>query len=104
MTGTSTRIACEIDLDADGKQCGFLRLPHSVHRSAYGWLPFPVVCIKNGAGPTAYLQAGIHGDGRQGETVSVHGSTTRGTAAGARQGAPMTRDGRGQSGARAVWG
>ena len=31
-----TRIASEVDFDKEGKQHGFLRLPHSTHRSAYG--------------------------------------------------------------------
>jgi uncharacterized protein len=29
-----TAIHKEIDLDADGRRVGYLRLPHSVHRSA----------------------------------------------------------------------
>ena len=67
MSDQKTRISCEIDFDKDGKQNGFLRLPYSVHRSAYGWLPFPVICIKNGEGPTAYLQSGNHGDEYEGQ-------------------------------------
>ena len=43
-------ISSEIDYKADGKQTGYLRLPHSVHRSAYGWIPIPIVQIKNGEG------------------------------------------------------
>ncbi|MFT7596646.1 MAG: hypothetical protein ACI8R4_003983 [Paracoccaceae bacterium] len=35
---TQTRITAEVDFDANGKQCGYLRLPHSVRRPAYGWL------------------------------------------------------------------
>lgn len=45
MTDTSkpnNPIRSEIDLDADGKYVGYLRLPHSVHRSAYGWIPIPI--------------------------------------------------------------
>ena len=36
MPAARSRLSPDIDLDADGKQTGFLRLPHSVHRSAYG--------------------------------------------------------------------
>jgi len=43
-------VRSEIDFDTDGKHYGYLRLPHSVHRSAYGWIPVPVVMIKNGEG------------------------------------------------------
>ncbi len=41
----------DIDLEGEGKACGFLRVPHSVHRSAYGYIPIPIVRIKNGTGP-----------------------------------------------------
>ena len=69
MPEHKTRISCEIDFEKDGKQTGFLRMPYSVHRSAYGWLPFPVICIKNGDGPTAYLQSGNHGDEYEGQVT-----------------------------------
>ncbi|MBT6273602.1 MAG: deacylase [Chromatiales bacterium] len=60
-------ITSGIDFDAVGKQCDFLRLPHSVTRSAYGWLPSPIVCVKNGDGPTVLLMAGVHGDEFEGQ-------------------------------------
>ncbi|NNK77792.1 MAG: succinylglutamate desuccinylase [Litoreibacter sp.] len=60
-------ITSEVDFDATGKRTGFLRVPHSVHRSAYGWLPVPVVSIKNGAGPTLLLLGGTHGDEYEGQ-------------------------------------
>lgn len=60
-------IDSDVDFDAEGKQTGFLRLPHSVHRSAYGWIPIPIVTIKNGEGPTALLMAGNHGDEYEGQ-------------------------------------
>ncbi len=62
-----TQIQSEIDLDLDGKQYGYLRVPYSVHRSAYGWLPVPIISIKNGAGPTVLLMAGNHGDEYEGQ-------------------------------------
>jgi len=58
---------CDIDLHADGKDCGYVRLPHSVHRSAYGWIPIPIVRIANGAGPRVLLVAGNHGDEWEGQ-------------------------------------
>jgi predicted deacylase len=63
----TTRITSEVDLDSDGQQQGFLRLPHSVHRSAYGWIPIPIIVIKNGPGPTVLLTAGNHGDEYEGQ-------------------------------------
>jgi predicted deacylase len=62
-----TRIWTPIDFGADGKQSDCLRLPHSSDLSAYGWIPIPLVCIKNGTGPTALLVAGNHGDEYEGQ-------------------------------------
>ncbi len=45
-----TLITSEVDFNRPGKQTGFLRIPHSVHRSAYGWIPVPVVVIARGEG------------------------------------------------------
>jgi len=64
-----TLITCELDFDAPGKHAGFLRLPHSVHRSAYGWIGVPIVCINNGVGPTLLLMGGNHGDEYEGQTA-----------------------------------
>lgn len=63
----STQITSEVDFDASGKQAGYLRVPHSVHRSAYGWIPVPVSVIKNGEGPTLVITAGVHGDEYEGQ-------------------------------------
>ena len=64
---TKTLISTDVGYEQDGRQCGYLRLPHSVHRSAYGWIPIPVVVIKNGEGPTALLISGNHGDEYEGQ-------------------------------------
>ena len=64
-----SRLSTRIDFDRDGKQCDYLQLPHSVHRSAYGWLPVPLVCIKNGTGPTVLLVSGVHGDEYEGQVT-----------------------------------
>ena len=58
---------CDIDLQAQGMATGFVRLPHSVHRSAYGWIPIPIVSIRNGAGPRVLIVAGNHGDEWEGQ-------------------------------------
>ncbi|MBS9718179.1 succinylglutamate desuccinylase/aspartoacylase family protein [Pseudohalocynthiibacter aestuariivivens] len=55
-------IRSDIDLEVDGKQTGYLRLPHSVHRSANGQILIPAVMVRSGNGPTALLIAGNHGD------------------------------------------
>ncbi|WP_137919308.1 succinylglutamate desuccinylase/aspartoacylase family protein [Hydrogenophaga sp. 2FB] len=59
----------EVDFDAEGKQCGYLRLPHSVHRSAYGWIPVPVASIRNGPGPVVLVMGGNHGDEYEGQLI-----------------------------------
>lgn len=66
MAGKS-RISSDIDFERDGKQQSFLRLPHSVHRSAYGWIAIPIIVIRNGEGPTVLLTAGNHGDEYEGQ-------------------------------------
>ena len=62
-----SRLAADIDLFAEGKATGFVRVPHSVHRSAYGWIPIPIVRIRNGDGPNVLMQAGNHGDEWEGQ-------------------------------------
>ncbi|MEM5461076.1 succinylglutamate desuccinylase/aspartoacylase family protein [Paraburkholderia phytofirmans] len=64
-----TRIWTPVDFNRDGKQTGSLRLPISNDLSAYGWIPIPIVCIRNGSGPTAVLIAGTHGDEYEGEVA-----------------------------------
>ncbi|MGF6731648.1 putative deacylase [Paraburkholderia youngii] len=65
----SNPIRSELDLDAQGKHAGYLRLPHSVHRSAYGWLPIPIASIHNGTGPVVLIMAGNHGDEYEGQIL-----------------------------------
>lgn len=64
---TGTLITSEMDFDCAGKQAGYLRVPHSTHRSAYGWIPVPITVIRNGDGPTLVISAGVHGDEYEGQ-------------------------------------
>lgn len=64
-----SRLVCEVDFEKDGKQTGFVRLFHSVHASAYGFIPIPIVVVKNGEGPTALLVSGNHGDEYEGQVA-----------------------------------
>ena len=66
---TKSRVVPEFDLHGPGKRHGFLRLFHSVHRSAYGFIPFPAGVVCGGPGPTALLVAGNHGDEWEGQVV-----------------------------------
>jgi predicted deacylase len=64
-----TALVSEVDFDAAGAQYGFIRLFHSVHRSAYGYIPIPIVVLKNGTGPTALFVSGTHGDEYEGQVA-----------------------------------
>jgi predicted deacylase len=66
---SETQVIAEIDFDRDGTHAGYLRVPHSVHRSAYGWIPLPVISIRNGAGPVILLMGGNHGDEYEGQVA-----------------------------------
>ncbi|GAB4176665.1 MAG: succinylglutamate desuccinylase/aspartoacylase family protein [Thalassobaculales bacterium] len=66
----SSRLVPEFDLFVgEGKRTGFIRIPHSVHRSAYGFIPLPVATIANGPGPVVLLTAGNHGDEYEGQVA-----------------------------------
>jgi predicted deacylase len=68
MTAKS-RLIPEVDFDKPGAQYGFVRLFHSVHRSAYGYIPIPIVVLKNGEGPTVLFVSGTHGDEYEGQVA-----------------------------------
>lgn len=62
-----SRISTGIDFSRDGAQHGFLSVPLSTHRSAYGRIQIPIACLKNGVGPSVLLMAGNHGDEYEGQ-------------------------------------
>jgi predicted deacylase len=64
-----SRVWTALDFDRDGKQADALHVPHSVDFSAYGTVAIPIVCIRNGDGPTALLTAGNHGDEYEGQVA-----------------------------------
>lgn len=61
-----SRISNPIDFDRDGRQAGYLRAPLSRNTSGWGVVEIPIVCIKNGSGPTILFTGGIHGDEYEG--------------------------------------
>ena len=69
MSESLSSIEPTIDFSAPGEHNGFLKLPHSVHRSAMGYIPIPVVSFKNGTGPVILLTAGVHGDEYEGQVT-----------------------------------
>jgi len=64
-----TQVTATVDFGATGKQSGWLRVPHSVTRSAYGVIPVPITLFRNGDGPSILLTAGTHGDEYEGQVV-----------------------------------
>jgi predicted deacylase len=62
-----TRIWTDVDFEKPGKQVGWLSLPHSVTRSAYGNIMIPIAVVSGGRGPTALFMAGNHGDEYEGQ-------------------------------------
>jgi predicted deacylase len=66
-----SRLTTEINFEQSGRQCGFLSVPFSTHESAYGRIQLPLVCLKNGEGPTALLVAGNHGDEYEGQIALI---------------------------------
>lgn len=54
-------VQTSIDFEKEGKQVGFLRVPHSRNSSAWGKVLLPITAIKNGSGPTVFLAGGNHG-------------------------------------------
>jgi predicted deacylase len=69
MSTTPTRISCSIDLEKPGRQVGYLGVSHSDNAHAYGIIPVPIVCIRNGYGPTVLITAGNHGDEHEGPLI-----------------------------------
>lgn len=63
----SARDWTEFDAEMDGKHFSWIKIGHSVNKSGYGVIPIPITIIKNGAGPTLLLQAGVHGDEYEGQ-------------------------------------
>jgi predicted deacylase len=74
MAGTG--ITTDIDLDRDGRAYGYLRVPASTERAPFGWIPTPIVSIKNGNGPCVVLIGGCHGDEYEGQVLAAKLAST----------------------------
>ena len=59
-------ITTTVDLERDGIQHGFLKLPYSRDDSAWGAVMTPIAVVKRGKGPTALLTGANHGDEYEG--------------------------------------
>jgi predicted deacylase len=64
-------VLATLDVDAPGKQFGLLQVPRSTNESGWSNLFVPIVCIKNGEGPTALVLGGNHGDEPEGQIAAL---------------------------------
>jgi len=62
-------IRCGLDFEREGKQFGNIELRFSSNEHAFDTIPFPIVTLKNGDGPTLLLSAGNHGDEYEGQVI-----------------------------------
>ncbi|MEX2647543.1 MAG: succinylglutamate desuccinylase/aspartoacylase family protein [Alphaproteobacteria bacterium] len=68
MTGF-TSVTTDINYERDGKQVGNLRLIQSAFVTGWQTVLIPIVCLRNGDGPTLLLFGGTHGDEVDGPVV-----------------------------------
>ncbi len=59
--------SASVDLDANGKQFGHIKIPHSRDEAGWGDLLIPIISIKNGTGPSILFIGGNHGDEWEGQ-------------------------------------
>lgn len=60
-------IKTEIDLDRQGKQQGYLRVPYSHNLGGWANVMIPMTVVSRGVGPTVLVLGGNHGDEYQGQ-------------------------------------
>ena len=65
-------IHCTIDLGAQGRQVGHLRVPRSSNTSGWASLHVPIVSVANGDGPTVVVVGGVHGDEPEGQVAALN--------------------------------
>ncbi len=68
MSGT---VSPSFDLNAEGKEKGYLIIGDSTNESGWANFHLPIIRIKNGAGPTVLVLAGNHGDEYEGQFAAA---------------------------------
>ncbi len=66
---SATQIHSTVDFARTGKQQGHLCVPYSYNLAGWANLLLPISVISNGAGPTALVMAGNHGDEYPGQVA-----------------------------------
>jgi uncharacterized protein len=64
-----SRIWTDIDLDAEGRTFGYLRLTIASHERDGAVIPIPIAIFRNGEGPRILLLGGVHGDEFEGQVM-----------------------------------
>ncbi|MFP6762491.1 MAG: succinylglutamate desuccinylase/aspartoacylase family protein [Planctomycetaceae bacterium] len=65
-------ISCDLNLNQDGKQSGFLAVPQSTNSAGWAKYFVPISILRNGDGPTAMLSGGNHGDEYEGPVTLMN--------------------------------
>jgi predicted deacylase len=60
-------VSCRVEIESDGFHAGNVYLDHSDNEHAAALIPVPIIVLRNGAGPTVLLSAGVHGDEYEGQ-------------------------------------
>jgi N-alpha-acetyl-L-2,4-diaminobutyrate deacetylase len=63
-------IFTSLNLEADGKQHGYLQAPYSHNLGGWANVMIPMTIIANGQGPTVLVMGGNHGDEYQGQIAA----------------------------------
>ena len=66
MPEKEPKVSATVEFEADGKQFGYLSVPHSRNESGWGAVHLPVISVKRGDGPTVVFTGGNHGDAYEG--------------------------------------
>jgi N-alpha-acetyl-L-2,4-diaminobutyrate deacetylase len=64
-----TQIHCTVDFERSGKQQGTMQVPYSYNLGGWAQVMVPITVISRGAGPTALVMAGNHGDEYPGQVA-----------------------------------
>lgn len=65
-------IVATVDFEKPGIQHGFLKLPNSDERAAWGAVMIPVTVVRNGSGPTVLVTGANHGDEYEGPAALLN--------------------------------
>ncbi|MEM1401107.1 MAG: succinylglutamate desuccinylase/aspartoacylase family protein, partial [Pseudomonadota bacterium] len=66
---TKSTVSVSIDLAADGRHVGDLRVRWSDNSVPLGFHPVPIISLKNGSGPSVLMTGGTHGDEFEGPSA-----------------------------------